>query len=212
MSKIKTPVALLLRVSGKDQCPDRQQSELLEVCKKNGWEAVHISTKHLTGSANEEDRDDLELVRELVEKGEIKKILIHEVSRLSRKNSVSHKFLEDMTEAGVSIYWYSQCVETLLPSGKRSPMAGMLFSIMSEMAVTEKEVLVDRIKSGLEEAKRKGVTLGRPVGSTMSDSDKLKKHADVVRQLKKGKSNRDVAKITGKGVSTVKRVRAIIGI
>ena len=38
----------------------------------------------------------------------------------------------------------------------------------------------------------------------------LAKHADVVRLLRAGKSLRDVAARTGKGTSTVKRIKAIL--
>ena len=58
-----------------------------------------------------------------------------------------------------------------------------------------------------EEAKRKGLKLGRPNGCTMDEADLLKKHADIVRLLKSGQSVRNSAKITGKGASTVQRVK-----
>jgi uncharacterized protein YerC len=38
----------------------------------------------------------------------------------------------------------------------------------------------------------------------------LAKHADVARFLRAGKSLRDVAARTGKGTSTVKRIKAIL--
>lgn len=63
------------------------------------------------------------------------------------------------------------------------------------------------VNTGLERARRKGVTLGRPVGTTMDSADLLAKHADICHQLRAGKSIRDISKITGKGTSTVKRVK-----
>ncbi len=54
----------------------------------------------------------------------------------------------------------------------------------------------------------KGVKLGRPEGSTLATADLLAKHKDIVRQLKEGQSVRNTAKIVGKGMSTVQRVKA----
>jgi len=66
------------------------------------------------------------------------------------------------------------------------------------------------VKSGLAEARRKGRKLGRPQGSTASEKEFLSKHSDIVRRLKEGHSVRNTAKITGKGGSTVQRVKALL--
>jgi DNA invertase Pin-like site-specific DNA recombinase len=83
-----------------------------------------------------------------------------------------------------------------------------MFSLLAEMARAERETIVERIKSGLEEAKRKGVKLGRKPGSGLESSALLAKHRDVVKHLTSGQSIRHTAAITGKGVSTVQRVKA----
>jgi DNA invertase Pin-like site-specific DNA recombinase len=78
------------------------------------------------------------------------------------------------------------------------------------MAVAEVELLRERINSGLAQARRKGVVLGRPTGTKMSSDSILSRHADVVRLLKKGQSIRNAGKISGKGFSTVQRVKKIL--
>jgi DNA invertase Pin-like site-specific DNA recombinase len=75
------------------------------------------------------------------------------------------------------------------------------------MARSEFETLRERIKSGLAQARQKGVKLGRPRGTTLSRQLFLQKHHDILRQLKAGQSVRNAAKITGKGASTVQRVK-----
>jgi DNA invertase Pin-like site-specific DNA recombinase len=54
------------------------------------------------------------------------------------------------------------------------------------MARAEKETLVDRIKSGLAEARRKGVKLGRPEGTSLDTAELLAKHKEFVRLVKDG--------------------------
>lgn len=99
----------------------------------------------------------------------------HEVSHLARRNSIAHAFVETLEELKVSLYWHQQGIETLLPNGKRNPAAAIMFALLAEMARAEREILSERIKSGLNEAKRKGRKLGRPAGSTDSPEEFLKK-------------------------------------
>jgi DNA invertase Pin-like site-specific DNA recombinase len=86
-----------------------------------------------------------------------------------------------------------------------------MFSLLSEMARSERETLVERTKSGLEAARRSGVTLGRPVGTTTSTKELLAKHADVAKLLRTGKhSIRQVATLSGKSKGTVEAVKKVM--
>ena len=213
MSPAKLPVAILVRVSTPKQENDRQISELQTYAASKGYEVVEICEEKVSGNADEVDRHGLHRAEELARAGIIKKVLVHEVSRLARRNSIAHGFIETLETLGVSLYWHQQGIETLLPNGKRNPAAGIMFALLAEMARAERETLSERIRSGLDEARRKGHKLGRPTGSTDSTKELLSKHADIVRKLKDGHSVRNTAKITGKGGSTVQRVKAaLVGI
>ena len=205
-----TPVAILVRVSTSLQNSDRQKSELLAYAETKGFKVVEVVEETISGRASANDRTGLKRVEELVEAGAIKKVLIHEVSRIARTNSILHSFIEHLESHGVSLYWHSQSIETLLPSGKRNPAASLMISLLADLARNEVEVLRERINSGLAEARRKGVVLGRPTGTKMSSDSILSRHADVVRLLKKNHSIRNAGKITGKGFSTVQRVKKIL--
>jgi DNA invertase Pin-like site-specific DNA recombinase len=210
MSAAKLPVAILVRVSTLKQENDRQISELQTYAASKGYEVVEICEEKVSGNADEVDRHGLHRAEELARAGIIKKVLVHEVSRLARRNSIAHGFIETLEALGVSLYWHQQGIETLLPNGKRNPAAGIMFALLAEMARAERETLSERIRSGLEEARRKGRALGRPAGSTDSTKKFLAKHGDIIRRLKEGQSVRNTAKITGKGGSTVQRVKAVI--
>ncbi len=200
-------VAILVRVSTYKQETDRQVSELVAVADARGYRVVEVCREQISGAASEEQRVGLIRVEELARGGRIQKVLVHEVSRLARKNSVAHAFVEVLEEVGVSLYWHQQGIETLLPNGKRNPAAAIMFALLAEMARAERETLSERIKSGLDEARRKGRTLGRPKGSGDTNDAFLGKHREICRRLKEGHSIRNTAKITGKGVSTVQRVK-----
>ena len=207
MRKTKVPVAILVRVSTVKQETSRQISELRMYAASKGYEIVEICQETVSGNANGDERHGLRRAEALAIEGKVKKVLVHEISRLARRNSVAHHFVETLEECGVSLYWHAQGIETLLPNGKRNPAAGIMLALLAEMARSEVELLRERINSGLREARRKGVKLGRPKGTTLDRKVFLQKHKDVLRQLKAGQSVRNAAKITGKGVSTVQRVK-----
>jgi DNA invertase Pin-like site-specific DNA recombinase len=207
-------VVILARVSTKAQETDRQVAELQEVADKASWDVVEVIAEVVSGAAGKPkgweitvEREALVRVLWMAEKGKIDKVLVHEVSRIARRNSDSHRFLERLTDAGVSLYWHTQNIETLLPSGKTNPAASIMFALLSELARSERETLRERIKSGLKEAKRKGVDLGRPVGSQEAREVFLEKHPDVIKHLSEGVSMRRIRDITGKSLGTIQKVR-----
>nr|GFC76728.1 hypothetical protein [Tanacetum cinerariifolium] len=75
---------------------------------------------------------------------------------------------------------------------------------------SEREEHRERILEGLEEAKRQGKRIGRPLGSTEDRKAYLKKHASVVRQLRQGLSVRKTAKLCNVAAKTVSRVKALL--
>ncbi|SKB08204.1 Site-specific DNA recombinase [Prosthecobacter debontii] len=210
-STVPVPVAILVRVSTAKQETTRQITELKSLADLKGWQVIAVCEEAgVSGRANEHERHGLHEIEELACAGKIKKVLVHEVSRLARRNSLVHKFVETMEELGVSLYWHAQGVETLMSNGKRNPAAAIMLALLAEMARNEVETLSTRIKSGLAEARRKGRRLGRPPGSGLERSKLLAKHRDIIRLVKAGQSVRNAAKISGKGVSTVQRIIAAL--
>lgn len=206
----KTPVVILVRVSTAKQETSRQVSELSAYAERKGYEVVEICRETISGTVNGDERHGLRRAQALAQEGKIKKVLVHEISRLARRNNITHQFVDCLEDHQVSLYWHAQDVETLLPNGKRNPAAGIMLALLAEMARNEIETLRERIRSGLAEARRKGVKLGRPQGTTISGEAFLQKHRDIWRQLKAGQSVRNASKITGKGASTVQRVKSAL--
>ena len=207
----RIPVAILVRVSTDKQDTSRQVHELQQVADENGWEVVEvIDETGVSGDASEDQRHGLASALSLAAERKIRKVMVHEVSRLARRNSTAHKFIEDLERFGVSLYWHAQRIETLLSNSKRNPAASIMFSLLAEMARNERETLVERINSGLAKARREGKTLGRPKGSFLKTAEFLAKHRDVVKQLRAGQSIRNAATLTKKNASTVQRVKTAL--
>jgi len=206
------PVCIIVRVSTSKQETARQVQELEKLAKERSWSVVEVCEETISGSAKLEERHGLMRALELAQSGTIKKVLVHEISRVARRSSVAHTFVEKLEECGVSLYWHAHSIETLLPSGKRNPAAAIMLALLAEMARAEKDTLKERILSGLEHAKKHGTksgrAIGRPRGTTLETAEFLAKHKDIQKLLKSGQSIRNAAKISGKGGSTVQRVAA----
>src|SRR5687768_13304478 len=127
---MRTPVAILVRVSTLKQETDRQIAELQAYCEQKSYEVVEVCRETISGRAIEDERHGLKRAEALALEGKIKKVLVHEVSRIGRRNSITHRFVETLEDAGVSLYWHAQQIETLLPSGKRNPAAGIMLSLL----------------------------------------------------------------------------------
>src|SRR6266581_8887524 len=101
MIEAKVPVAILVRVSTTKQETNRQISELTSYATSKSYEVIKIADETISGRADDNDRHRLREIEELAQSGKIKKVLVHEISRLARKNSVVHKFVETLEECGV---------------------------------------------------------------------------------------------------------------
>jgi DNA invertase Pin-like site-specific DNA recombinase len=202
-------VAIFARVSTNDgrQSNDRQTSELNKLCRQNKWQVVETITEDISGAKDREQRAGLTKLIKLAQSGRIDKIVISEISRLGRKVSDGIKVIEEITEANVSIYIQNIGMETLLSDGKPNYMFKPILLTLMGFAEMEREQLRARVKSGLENARRKGKTLGRPKGSTQSERDLLRKYSGLKRDLESGLSIRKAAKLHDVSPTTVQKVK-----
>lgn len=208
---MNTPIAIFVRVSKNSQDYNRQISELSEIANRNSYDIVSIISEKISGSKKNEDREGIQELLTLANKGKIKKVLTSEVSRIGRNVSDTLKILDTLTELNISVYARNLGIETLTPDGKRSIPAGILFTLMAELARGEKELLVERIKSGMKYASEvRGRVAGRKKGSGMTDAQFKKKYSKLITDLQKGLSIRKVAKANDVSTFTVQRAKALI--
>ena len=74
----------------------------------------------------------------------------------------------------------------------------------------ERDNIFFRLQSGRKQYIEKGGKLGRKVGSVKTEEQMKAEYREVISLLRKGYSIRDVAKLSGKGVSTVQRVKRLL--
>lgn len=203
-------VIIFARVSKGRQDFERQIEDLTTYSKMKGYEIVQVITEKVSGAKNNNDREGVNELMMLVQHMPVKRVLVSEVSRLGRKTSEVLKVLEFLTERGISVYVQNYNMDTLNPDGSINPISQFLFTMLAEFARLERESLIQRIKSGLDGARRKGKTLGRKKGTTVSKEKFLEKYKPVIRQLNQGKSIRDIAAICDVGTATVQKVKRVL--
>ena len=191
--------------SGDRQSTDRQVADLRAVAEKEGIDVVGEFEEH--GSGAREDRPELLRCMEFLKGGGCSTLLVSEISRLGRTGKGGVNTIDERTNAGVNVYVQDINLWTLLPDGTENPMAKVILTVLALGAELERRSIVGRLNSGRERAKEKGVRMGRPEGSKMSDKDLLAKYPEVVKKLRKGLSIREVAKICGVSSATVQRVK-----
>ncbi|MEQ6166147.1 recombinase family protein [Ekhidna sp. MALMAid0563] len=193
------------RVSTVGQSNDRQVEELKAI---DGYRIKKIFTESISGyikSINE--RPILQDAIKYVKKNQIDVILVHEISRLGRNTVEVLQLIEQLKEQNIKVFVKSLGI-TMNDNSASEPINRLIITLMADLARLESENLSFRIKSGLEERKRKGLTLGRRVGST-EDRDKfLSKHHKVVKYLERGESIRWIANQLSMSPTTVQKVRS----
>ena len=80
------------------------------------------------------------------------------------------------------------------------------FAELSTCAQLERDNISFRLQSGRKRYIEKGGKLGSKVGSVKTTEEIRTEYREVISLLRKGYSIRDVAKLSGKGVSTVKQL------
>jgi len=185
-------VAIYARVSTSNngQDPTMQTRELREYAERRGWtvagEYVDIGI-----SGTKEKRPELDRLMQDAHRRRFDCVVVWKFDRFAR--SVSHllRALETFKALGIEFVSFSEQMDTSTPAGK------MVFTVLGAVAELERSLIVERVKSGLRNARAKGKHLGRP--RVVIDAHRI---ATLRTQ---GLGWKRIARELGCGVSTVLR-------
>lgn len=194
--------------TGDRQDTERQVEDLKRYATANGLDVVEVYTEKASGA--KDDREVLAGCIEALRAGKADTLLLSELSRLGRSVRKILDVTDDLTKAGINIHILDLNIDTMLPDGTENPVAKMLLTVLGLGAEIERKNIVSRLNSGRQLAIEKGVRLGRPVGSGMTDEKLLDKYPAVVKRLKKGLSVRDTAAACGVSTFTVQKIKKIL--
>ena len=167
-------IALYLRVSTDRQNTDSQAVELREYCARRGWTGVEYCD---TASGASVSRDGLDALMRDVRRGRIDTVVAYKLDRLGRSLAHLAQLIGEMTAHRVALVIPAQGIDT----GASNPASQLQLNILMAVAEFEREIIRDRVNSGLRAARARGARLGRP--ST------LLKHLPRVRVLREAGRN-----------------------
>lgn len=191
--------------AGDRQDTERQVEDLTRYAAAAGLEIVAVYREKASGA--KEDREVLAECLAFVHTGGADTLLLSELSRLGRNVKLILEVVDLLTKAGINVHINDIKVDTLDSDGKENPYAKTVLTVLGLGAELERKNIISRLNSGRQLAIERGVQLGRPVGSGMTNEELMAKYPEIVKYLKKGLSVRDTAAASQKSTYTVQKVK-----
>lgn len=205
----KTKAVIYARVSTNAQDYDRQLHDLREYAFRQGYEVVREFSEKISGAKKVEEREAMKELLDFTSKEKVDKILIYECSRLSRRAVDFLQLIETFTERGISVFILQNALETMLPDGRVNPIATLVLGILAQFNAMERSLIRSRMQSGYANYRANGGKVGRKDGYNKPIEAYRDEYAEELRLLKRGYSLRNISKITGTSVTTIRKVATI---
>jgi len=187
-------VALYARVSTHDQQTLPLQIRVLrEYAVKRNWTIVTQIKEVGSGASQRELRETLITA---ARQREIDVVLVWRLDRWGRSVTDLVSTLQELQHLGVGFVSLTEALDLTTPAGRA--MAGLL-AVFAEF---EREILRERVRAGLAQARLNGKTLGRPRSASLHSKAVLKLYragiskAEIARRFKIGRTS--VRRILGK--------------
>ena len=155
-----------------------QIEKMKEFVENRNWQLAAEFQEVGSGAKIRPKRE--ELLR-LARKREIDAILVWKLDRFGRSLADLVTTLNELRELGVIFVSLTESLDFSTPSGRA--MAGMI----STFAEFEREIIRERVKAGIANAREKGKRLGRPKTAAL-------KKDKILELKKKGLNNSQIAK------------------
>ncbi|MEJ8562348.1 recombinase family protein [Yoonia sp. GPGPB17] len=181
------------RVSTNDQSCERQITDLVAFAARGSFEVVGQFKETVSGTAS--NRAARNEVMALAQTRKIDAVLVTELSRWGRSTQDLLDTLHKLAGWKVSVVAMSGMTFEL-----DSPHGRMMATILAGIAQFERDLISERVKSGLAAARERGRKLGRQPGQRPK-SDKLA--PKVLAAVEEGRSYRWIARDLGISKNTV---------
>jgi DNA invertase Pin-like site-specific DNA recombinase len=172
------------------QNPEMQLEEIRQYCANRGWKvAEEYVDAGISGA--KEHRPALDRLLSACRKRLVDAVVVYRYDRFARSLRQLVNALEEFRSLGIDFVSLHEGVDTSTPNGR------LIFGIFASIAEFERELIRDRVRSGLASAKAKGKRLGRP--RILVDSNRI---ASLRRA---GESWAKIGESLGIGEGTVRR-------
>ena len=203
-------VVIFARVSTNIQDYERQVNELTVVANLNNWNVAATFCEKISGAKKNAERKELTKMIDYVRNNNINMVLVTELSRLGRDTLQVLEVIEQFNKLGISLFIQNYHIETLNENGTINAMSQFLITILAEVARMERKTIRERVESGYKNYRANGGKVGRKEGYRKSDIDMREQYAEEIRLLRKGISLRNISKITGTSINTIRKCQNFI--
>ena len=193
-------VAIYARVSTSDklQDPETQLLPLRDFCAAQGWEIFSEYVDHAPAN----DQAHRLRWRDLLDDAAKRKfslVLVFKLDRAFRSVKHMHDTLSAWEVVGVSFKSIREQFDTSTALGR------LLLNLLASLAEFELELIRERVKAGMDRARRQGKQIGRP--KVVNRKGFNRRFDEVLVRLSAGDiSRRKAAKELGIGYATLKRL------
>ncbi len=148
--------ALYARVSTSDkgQDPEMQLRELREHCERRGWtiigEYVDVGV-----SGSKDSRPELNKLMADAKRRKLDAILVWKLDRFGRSLKHLVNSLGEFESLGIAFISLKESLDLTTPAGR------LMFGIISAMAEFERDLIRERVRSGIANRRAKGFRVGR---------------------------------------------------
>ena len=203
-------ICIFARVSTNVQDYDRQVNELAALAQRNGWSVEAVFSEKISGAKKNTERKELNRMVEYIQAHNINKVAVTELSRLGRDTLQVLEVIEQFNKLGISLYIQNYGIETLTENGEVNPMSQFLITILAEVARMERKTIRERVESGYKNYRANGGKVGRKEGYKKSDDAMREQYAEEIRLIRKGYSLRNISKLTGTSINTIRKCQSLI--
>ena len=182
--------ALYLRVSSIDQRPESQFHDLQQMAAQRGYEIVHEYTDRISGAKAR--RPALDELMADARRGRFDIVLVWASDRIARSTRHFLETLDELNRLGVKFASFREPIDTDGPLGRA------IVVIIGAIAELERNLIIERVRSGMRRARLEG----RQIGRRPLDLDR----EAILRDRQHGRSLGQIARDHGISRATVHRV------
>lgn len=207
-------VVLLCRVSTDKQLYFRQLEELQAFCNQQNWSVLQTFANKVSGAKKLEERPEIQEMISFVKNNQVDMVVVLSIDRLGRNTLEALKLIQLLNENHIALYVKNYNLCTLDENGKPNPVASLISTILLEVAQMERLTIAERMESGrnryIRICKEEGIKMGRPSTYRKSDDKYKEQYSKEISLLRKNISLRNVQKLTGTSVGTLRKLQKFV--